>query len=311
MARGARLDLAFQPVVDGTVLPDLPLHTIASGATGNVPLMIGTTLDEMTLFLALDLGVGEIDGEALNRQMQRFFGERTAEVVGRYTENRGDAVSGRAHRDLDRPRVPHPGDPSRRGRRHVGSGRRSCTCSRGRARSWAASSKELPRARAAVHVGRARRARALATHRRRPGAPGDRRCHARGLDRVRPHRRSRAGRPTTLDRRATEALRHDHRDPRRPDGRRAALWTGVGLLGRPASSRPAERAQGPLRVPSWARRTVLLDDGAAVDGERVADDKLAASEQSQTIAHDLLRPGPTSASAPRCASSSRSSRRRP
>ena len=49
MARGARLDLQFQPVVDGKVLPDLPLKTIASGATGNVPTMIGTTLDEMTL----------------------------------------------------------------------------------------------------------------------------------------------------------------------------------------------------------------------------------------------------------------------
>ena len=91
MARGARLDLAFQPVVDGNVLPDVPLRTIASGATGNVPTMIGTTLDEMTLFLALELGVGELDGEALNRQMQRFFGDRTAEVVGTYTKNRADA----------------------------------------------------------------------------------------------------------------------------------------------------------------------------------------------------------------------------
>jgi para-nitrobenzyl esterase len=88
MARGARLDMAFQPVVDGNVLPDLPLKTIASGATGNVPTMIGTTLDEMTLFLALELGVGELDGAALNRQMQRFFGDRTGEVVGRYTANR-------------------------------------------------------------------------------------------------------------------------------------------------------------------------------------------------------------------------------
>ncbi|MGZ8804973.1 MAG: carboxylesterase/lipase family protein, partial [Microbacterium sp.] len=90
LARGARLDLPFQPVVDGRVLTDLPLKTIASGATGNVPLMIGTTLDEMTLFTALDLGVGELDGDALNHQMQRFFGDRTAEVVGVYTTNRRD-----------------------------------------------------------------------------------------------------------------------------------------------------------------------------------------------------------------------------
>ena len=49
------------------MLPDLPLNTIASGATGNVPTMIGTTADEMTLFLALDLGVGEIDGGGATR----------------------------------------------------------------------------------------------------------------------------------------------------------------------------------------------------------------------------------------------------
>ncbi len=88
MARGARLDMPFQPVVDGDVLPELPLRTIASGATGNVPTMIGTTRDEMTLFLALELGVGELDGAALNRQMKRFFGDRTDEVIGRYTANR-------------------------------------------------------------------------------------------------------------------------------------------------------------------------------------------------------------------------------
>ncbi len=94
MGRGARLDLQFQPVVEGNVLPDLPLKTIASGATGNVPTMIGTTLDEMTLFLALELGVGELDGAALNRQMKRFFGDRTDEVVGRYTQNRAGSSPG-------------------------------------------------------------------------------------------------------------------------------------------------------------------------------------------------------------------------
>jgi para-nitrobenzyl esterase len=32
--------------------------------------------------------VGEFDGAALNKQMQRFFGDRSDEVIGRYTENR-------------------------------------------------------------------------------------------------------------------------------------------------------------------------------------------------------------------------------
>lgn len=94
MARGARMDLQFQPVVDGKVLPDVPLATIASGKTGNVTTMIGTTADEMTLFLSLSLGVGAIDDAALNRQMHKFFGDRADEVIGRYTENREGAGAG-------------------------------------------------------------------------------------------------------------------------------------------------------------------------------------------------------------------------
>lgn len=94
MKRTARTDLHFQPVVDGDVLPDVPLQTIASGATGNVTTMVGTTADEMTLFLALELGVGEIDAKMLNRQMQKFFGDRAEEVVGRYTENRAGSAPG-------------------------------------------------------------------------------------------------------------------------------------------------------------------------------------------------------------------------
>jgi para-nitrobenzyl esterase len=94
MKSNARTDLPFQPVVDGKVLPDLPLNTIASGATGNVTTMIGTTADEMTLFLALELGVGQIDDAGLKKQMKRFFGDRADEVVRRYTENRPDATTG-------------------------------------------------------------------------------------------------------------------------------------------------------------------------------------------------------------------------
>jgi para-nitrobenzyl esterase len=92
--RGTRLDLPFQPVVDGTVLPDLPLKTIASGTTGDVPTMIGTTADEMTLFLGLNLGVGQIDDEQLLKQMRTFFGDRAATVVDAYRANRPGGTSG-------------------------------------------------------------------------------------------------------------------------------------------------------------------------------------------------------------------------
>jgi para-nitrobenzyl esterase len=93
MARGDRLELPFQPTVDGDVLPDVPLKTIASGATGDVPTLIGTTADEMTLFLGLNLGVGQIDDEQLLKQMRGFFGDNAAAVVDAYRANRAGCTS--------------------------------------------------------------------------------------------------------------------------------------------------------------------------------------------------------------------------
>jgi para-nitrobenzyl esterase len=94
MARGGRLELPFQPTVDGDVLPDVPLRTIASGATGDVPTVIGTTADEMRLFLGLDLGVGQIDDDQLLKQMKGVFGGKAATVVEGYRANRAGCTSG-------------------------------------------------------------------------------------------------------------------------------------------------------------------------------------------------------------------------
>ena len=95
LAAGARTDLPFMPVVDGSVLPRLPLDEVRDGL-GTVPTLIGTTKDEMTLFTALDLGVGELDGDAVNRELDRTFGERGGEVLDAYTALHPDF----SHRDL-------------------------------------------------------------------------------------------------------------------------------------------------------------------------------------------------------------------
>jgi para-nitrobenzyl esterase len=89
-ARGST-DLAFMPVVDGTVLPERPIDAVAGGA-GAVPTLIGTTKDEMTLFTQLDLGLGEIDGEVVDRVLADSFGDRGPEVLAAYRE---------LHPDLD------------------------------------------------------------------------------------------------------------------------------------------------------------------------------------------------------------------
>jgi para-nitrobenzyl esterase len=52
-----RIGMFFAPVVDGEVLPELPLAAVARGAARDVELIIGTTADEMHLF-ALVPGFG-------------------------------------------------------------------------------------------------------------------------------------------------------------------------------------------------------------------------------------------------------------
>ncbi len=84
-AAGLRSDLPFQPVVDGTVLPARPIDAIRDGL-GRVPTMIGTTKDEMTLFTALDLGTGTIDGTVISGVLTETFGDRAPEIEAAYRE---------------------------------------------------------------------------------------------------------------------------------------------------------------------------------------------------------------------------------
>ena len=44
---------AFRPVIDGTVIKELPMQAIAAGHAVYVPLLLGTNLDEIRLWSAL------------------------------------------------------------------------------------------------------------------------------------------------------------------------------------------------------------------------------------------------------------------
>ena len=57
--------LPFQPVVDGEVLPRPPLEAIRDGTARDVPLLVGTNLDETKLFLPLDPEAATLDEAAL------------------------------------------------------------------------------------------------------------------------------------------------------------------------------------------------------------------------------------------------------
>lgn len=91
VAQGDRTELPFMPVVDGQYLPNMPQQSIAAGVTGDVTTLIGTTHDEMTLFLLMDLGAADPDGEAVAMQMENVFGEGSEEALKRYQKNRPDA----------------------------------------------------------------------------------------------------------------------------------------------------------------------------------------------------------------------------
>ena len=91
LARYGRAKMPFMPVVDGTVLTELPLAAIAAGKTGDVPVMVGTTADEMTLFHVFDLGVGEIDFDEVIALMRSVFGDKTEDALATYQANRPEA----------------------------------------------------------------------------------------------------------------------------------------------------------------------------------------------------------------------------
>ncbi|HEU4439619.1 MAG TPA: carboxylesterase/lipase family protein [Methylomirabilota bacterium] len=57
--------LPFQPVVDGAIVPCDPLDAVRHGAARDVPLLIGTNLDESRLFLPLDPEAATLDEASL------------------------------------------------------------------------------------------------------------------------------------------------------------------------------------------------------------------------------------------------------
>jgi para-nitrobenzyl esterase len=80
----------FEPVVDGTVLPAHPFDPVAAPTASHIPLMIGTTKDELTLLLSEKdtvLEKDDFDGlrEALMQKPAWFFNSKTtAEQIDGY-----------------------------------------------------------------------------------------------------------------------------------------------------------------------------------------------------------------------------------
>lgn len=84
--------LPFQPVHDGTVLPQRPLDAIAAGNADGVRVLIGTNADEMTLFTLMDPGLATLQRDGLVTRLSAVVGtEQAADIVTEYVNQRPDA----------------------------------------------------------------------------------------------------------------------------------------------------------------------------------------------------------------------------
>jgi len=79
-----RRRLGFNPVIDGKVFPGGPFAPTAPAVSADVPLMIGSNKDEMTLFLGHLPWVADATFEALPEGLKPYLGARTAEVIADY-----------------------------------------------------------------------------------------------------------------------------------------------------------------------------------------------------------------------------------
>ena len=85
--------LPFGPVIDGEVLPRHPYEAVVDGLSSSVPLLVGTTKDEWTLFGLMQSSLP--DGDALRRRLGRIV-EEPEPLLAAYRSVRAEA----SHDDL-------------------------------------------------------------------------------------------------------------------------------------------------------------------------------------------------------------------
>jgi para-nitrobenzyl esterase len=66
-------DLPLRPVVDGNVIPKLPIRAIAGGSADNVAVLVGTNRDEWKIFAILDKNLPNLNEAGLLRRCQHLI----------------------------------------------------------------------------------------------------------------------------------------------------------------------------------------------------------------------------------------------
>ena len=85
---------AYAPTPDGVILPQPVVDALDTGASAGVPLVIGTTRDEMNLFTFLDESYGSMDDGGLIERARVVFGDQARAVVETYQAARPDLTPG-------------------------------------------------------------------------------------------------------------------------------------------------------------------------------------------------------------------------
>ncbi|UCH43007.1 MAG: carboxylesterase/lipase family protein [Dehalococcoidales bacterium] len=65
--------LTLRPVIDGDIMPSLPLDAVKEGLTGQIPIIVGTNLDEWKMFGARNPEMQKMDEGTLIQRLQRIL----------------------------------------------------------------------------------------------------------------------------------------------------------------------------------------------------------------------------------------------
>jgi para-nitrobenzyl esterase len=82
----------FAPAVDGKILPQQPFQPAASPVSAEVPVMIGCTRTEMTLFSANDPAAFKLDDASLRMRVEDLLGGRAPAMIDLYRKLHRDAT---------------------------------------------------------------------------------------------------------------------------------------------------------------------------------------------------------------------------
>lgn len=84
--------MSFQPVLDGKIMPDMPLKSIAGGSAKSIPILVGSNMDEWALLSLTDMGLATLDNSGLERRLERLL---PREYVSDFIKAYQDKFAGR------------------------------------------------------------------------------------------------------------------------------------------------------------------------------------------------------------------------